>query len=169
MIRQRLTALLPAVLIALACGLASALAVGNVTVPPARSLGATALYDETQNPPTPLGVAGNPVHTQQDSPSPAGNNGTDRSVNAPSLSGLTLLETINAYPARIKFEVMVSCTAGAKIVLDDQAGTLTPTIFPISGGASDGAQGTVYVNATHAGRVRIYSSNPACQVTGREH
>jgi len=99
-----------------------------------------------------------------------GQNGTDYSANAPSLSGLTLLATIPA-PAnpRLSYIVQAQCTAGLTVVLDDQAGTLTPTILVIQGAASAGGQGGSLSMAgmPHTGRIRIYSSAASCQMAAR--
>jgi hypothetical protein len=99
-----------------------------------------------------------------------GQNGADYSTNAPSLSGLTLLATIPA-PAtpRLSYVVQAQCTAGLTVVLDDQAGTLTPTILVIQGAASAGGQGGSLSMAgmPHTGRIRIYSSAANCQMAAR--
>jgi len=101
-----------------------------------------------------------------------GQNGADYSANAPSLSGLTftLLATIPA-PAtpRLSYVVQAQCTAGLTVVLDDQAGALTPTILVIQGAASAGGQGGSLSMAgmPHTGRIRIYSSASSCQMAAR--
>ena len=124
--------------------LAAAAQSANIDVPQYRQLGAS----ETMAPP--------------------GNSGTDFSANLPSLAGLTLLATIPAPKSvRCKVEIAANCSAGVTIVLDDQAGTGTPTIIPIAGPASDGGQGGGWTGTAHTGRIRIYSSNAACQMAAR--
>jgi hypothetical protein len=99
-----------------------------------------------------------------------GQNGTDFSANAPSLSGLNLLATIPA-PAtpRLSYVVQAQCTAGLTVVLDDPAGALTPTILVIQGATSAGGQGGSLSMAgmPHTGRIRIYSSAASCQMAAR--
>lgn len=97
-----------------------------------------------------------------------GNAGADYSANPPSLSGLILLATIPPPAApRAKVEIDANCTAGITIVLDDAAGSLTPTIIPIAGPAANGGQGGAYVTTAHTGRIRVYSASSGCQMAAR--
>ena len=99
-----------------------------------------------------------------------GQNGTDSGANAPSLAGLTLLATIAA-PAvpRLGYVIQAQCTAGLTVVLDDQAGSLTPTVLVLGGAAANGGQGGSLSMAgmPHTGRIRIYSSSASCQMAAR--
>jgi len=99
-----------------------------------------------------------------------GQNGVDSSANAPSLSGLSLLATIPA-PAspRLGYFVQAQCVSGLTVVLDDQAGSLTPTIVVLQGAASNGGQGASLSMAgmPHTGRIRIYSSSSSCPMAAR--
>jgi|GraSoiStandDraft_5_1057265.scaffolds.fasta_scaffold191185_2 hypothetical protein len=112
-----------------------------------------------------------PQHRQlgaQETLAGPGNVGADYSANPPSLSGLTLLATIPAPTApRAKIEIAANCTAGITVVLDDQTGSLTPTIIPIAGPAANGGQGGSYTTTAHTGRVRIYSPSVSCQMAAR--
>lgn len=123
---------------------ASGAALAEIEVPQYRQLGATESLAEPANP------------------------GADYSANPPSLAGLTLLTTIPA-PAspRARVEIYANCTAGIDIVLDDSAGSQTPTIVPIAGPASNGQQGGSYATTAHTGRIRVYSSSPSCQMAAR--
>jgi hypothetical protein len=96
--------------------------------------------------------------------------GTDYSANAPSLAGLSLLATIPAPSVpRLGYVVQAQCTAGLTVVLDDQAGTLTPMMIVIAGATANGGQGGSLSMAgiPHTGRIRIYSSSAACQMAAR--
>lgn len=99
-----------------------------------------------------------------------GNNGSDFSANAASLSGLTLLATIPA-PAvpRLGYFIEAQCTAGLTVAFDDNAGALTPTLVVLAGPASNGGQGGSLTMAgmPHTGRIRIYSSSASCQMAAR--
>jgi hypothetical protein len=99
-----------------------------------------------------------------------GANGADYGTNAPSLAGLTLLATIPT-PAspRLGYFVEAQCTAGLTVVLDDQSGSLTPTIVVLQGSAANGGQGGSLNMAgmPHTGRIRIYSSSSSCQMAAR--
>jgi len=99
-----------------------------------------------------------------------GQNGADYGANALSLAGQTLLATIPA-PAtpRLGYLVQAQCTAGLTVVLDDQAGSLTPTIVVLAGSAANGGQGGSLDMAgmSHTGRIRIYSSSSSCQMAAR--
>jgi hypothetical protein len=98
----------------------------------------------------------------------AGNDGTDYSANQISFAGQTLLVEIPADPNRVGLELMVSCAAGAIIVLDDAKHKGTPTVFPLAGSSTDGGQGSMYYKgADHTGRVRVYSTNPLCAIPAR--
>jgi hypothetical protein len=96
--------------------------------------------------------------------------GTDYSANAPSLAGLSLLVTIPA-PAvpRLGYFVQAQCTAGLTVVLDDQAGSLTPTLVVLAGAVANGGQGGSLSMAgmPHTGRIRIYSSSSSCPMAAR--
>lgn len=97
-------------------------------------------------------------------------NGTDYSANAPSLGGLTLLATIPASAGpRSGYFVQAQCTAGLSVLLDDQAGSLAPTIVVLAGPSSNGGQGGSLSMAgmPHTGRIRIYSSASGCQMAAR--
>ena len=101
-----------------------------------------------------------------------GNNGTDYSAHAPSLSGLSLLATIPAAPIgspRLGYFIEAECAAGLTVVLDDQAGSVTPTVVVLVGASADGGQGGALDMAgmPHSGRMRIYSSSPTCQMAAR--
>jgi len=97
-------------------------------------------------------------------------NGTDYSANAPSLAGLSLLATIPvpSQPRR-GYLVQAQCTAGLTVVLDDEAGALTPTIIVLQGPTVGGGQGGSLSMAgmPHSGRIRIYSSSSGCQMAAR--
>jgi len=95
--------------------------------------------------------------------------GADYSANPPSLSGLTLLVTIPATAHGTGLVIQANCAAGVRVVLDDPPGTITPTIFVLAGGAAAGTEGASLsqMGIPHAGRVRIYSSDAACQVAAR--
>jgi hypothetical protein len=99
-----------------------------------------------------------------------GQSGADYGANAPSLSGLTLLATIPA-PAvpRLGYLIEAQCTAGLTVVLDDQGGSLTPTIVVLQGSGANGGQGGSLGMAgmPHTGRIRIYSSSSSCQMAAR--
>lgn len=100
--------------------------------------------------------------------------GTDRSANPPSLAGLTLLTTFPNNTGRIGYFIQVKCTAGAIVVLDDAAGSLTATILRLDGPAVAGGQGgAITANNTtsvvHTGRIRVYSSDAACSIAAREY
>ena len=99
-----------------------------------------------------------------------GNNGSDYSANAPSLSGLTLLVTIPA-PAvpRLGYLIQAQCTAGVTVAFDDTAGALAPTLVVLAGPSSNGGQGgSISMNGMpHTGRIRIYSSASNCQMAAR--
>src|SRR5215207_4486163 len=87
-----------------------------------------------------------------------GKHGADHSANPPSLAGLTLLATIAAPSApRLGYFIQAQCAAGLTVVLDDQAGSLTPTALLIAGSGSDGAQGGSLdiTGISHTGRIRI--------------
>lgn len=101
-----------------------------------------------------------------------GNNGTDYSAHAPSLSGLSLLATIPAATTgspRLGYFIEAECAAGLTVVFDDQAGSMTPTLIVLLGAAADGGQGGALdmVGMPHSGRIRIYSSSAACQMAAR--
>jgi hypothetical protein len=99
-----------------------------------------------------------------------GQSGTDFGANAPSLAGLTLLATIAAPKTpRLGFVIQAQCTAGATVVLDDDAGASTPTMIVLAGPATNGGQGGSLSMAgmPHTGRIRIYSSSAACQMAAR--
>jgi hypothetical protein len=96
--------------------------------------------------------------------------GSDFSTNAPSLSGLTLLQTIPAASApRLGYLIQAQCAAGLTVALDNAAGSATPTIVVLAGPGTDGGQGGSLTMAgmPHAGRIRIYSSSPSCQMAAR--
>lgn len=112
---------------------------------------------------------GNPFSSSNPLPAqPPSGNGQSGGANPPSLSGLTLIGTMNAYAARSGLDIGVNCAAGMDVVLDDQSGSLTPTIIPLAGGGADGQQGGGYSTDHHSGRVRFYSSNAACQYWARQ-
>jgi hypothetical protein len=99
-----------------------------------------------------------------------GNNGTDYSANAPSLSGLTLLATIPAATApRLGYFIEAQCAAGLTVAFDDGAGALTPTLAVLAGPAANGGQGGALTMSgmPHSGRIRIYSSASNCQMAAR--
>jgi hypothetical protein len=99
-----------------------------------------------------------------------GNSGTDSSANAPSLAGLSLLVTIPASATpRLGYLVQAQCSAGLTLVLDDPAGSLTPTILVLQGATANGGQGgsLSMSGMPHTGRIRIYSSSPGCQMAAR--
>lgn len=100
---------------------------------------------------------------------PSGSNGVDYSTNAPSLSGLTLLATIPASSARLGYFIQAQDTPTLTIVLDDQAGSLTPTIVILAGAVSTGAQGGAISmdGMPHTGRIRIYSTISGVQMAAR--
>jgi hypothetical protein len=99
-----------------------------------------------------------------------GQSGADYSANAPSLAGLTLLATIPA-PAtpRLGYFIEAQCTAGLVVALDDQGGSLTPTIVVLQGSGAAGGQGGSLSMAgmPHTGRIRIFSSSSGCQMAAR--
>jgi hypothetical protein len=99
-----------------------------------------------------------------------GNNGTDYSANAGSLSGLTLLATIPAPTVpRLGGIIAAQCSAGVVVALDDQAAALTPTLIVLAGPAATGGQGGSLdlAGMPHTGRIRIYSSSASCQMAAR--
>jgi hypothetical protein len=99
-----------------------------------------------------------------------GSNGADYSANAPSMSGLNLLATIpTPSTARRGYFVEAQCTAGLTVVLDDAAGSQTPTVVVLAGSATNGGQGaSIDMNGMpHTGRIRIYSSASNCQMAAR--
>ena len=99
-----------------------------------------------------------------------GNSGADYSANAGSLSGLTLLATIPAPTApRFGGVIQAQCTAGLTVALDDQGGSLTPTLIVLAGPAANGGQGGALdlSGLPHTGRIRIYSSASGCQMAAR--
>jgi hypothetical protein len=105
----------------------------------------------------------NPLSVQ-----PPSGNGASGGANPPSLSDMTLLGSFNAYALRSGMQVGVNCVAGMDVVLDDQSGSLTPTIIPLDGSSTEGGQGSSYWNSLHTGRVRFYSTNPTCQYWARQ-
>jgi hypothetical protein len=134
------------VFLAAAAAIAPALAAKSIEVPAYRQLGAA----ETM--------------------AAAGNNGTDYSANAPSLSGLTLLATIPApLVPRLGYFIQAQCTAGLTLVFDDSAGSLTQTVAVLAGPSSNGSQGgsLSMSGMPHTGRIRIYSSSASCQMAAR--
>ena len=99
-----------------------------------------------------------------------GQSGGDYSANAPSLTGLTLLATIPAPGTpRLGYFIEAQCTAGLLVVLDDQGGSLAPTIVVLQGaGATGGQGGSLSMDGMpHTGRIRIYSSSSGCQMAAR--
>jgi hypothetical protein len=99
-----------------------------------------------------------------------GNNGSDYSANAPSLSGLTLLVTIPAPSVpRLGYFIQAQCTAGLTVAFDDTAGSLSPTLVVLAGPSSNGGQGgSLSMNGMpHTGRIRLYSSASNCQIAAR--
>jgi hypothetical protein len=99
-----------------------------------------------------------------------GKHGADYSANPPSLAGLTLLATIPAPSApRLGYFIQAQCVDGLTVLLDDQAGSLTPTAILLAGSASEGGQGGSLdmTGISHTGRIRIYSSAPTCQMAAR--
>lgn len=99
-----------------------------------------------------------------------GQSGADYSGNAPSLSGLTLLATIPAPSVpRLGGVIQAQCTAGLTVVLDDQGGSLSPTLIVLAGPAANGGQGGSLdlAGMPHTGRIRIYSSAAGCQMAAR--
>src|SRR4029077_2423385 len=99
-----------------------------------------------------------------------GNNGTDYSANAGSLSGLTLLATIPAPTVpRLGGIIEAQCTAGVVVTLDDQGAALTPTLIVLAGPAAAGGQGGSLdlAGMPPTGRIRIYSSSASCQMAAR--
>jgi hypothetical protein len=99
-----------------------------------------------------------------------GQSGADYSANVPSLAGLTLLATIPA-PAtpRLGYFIEAQCTAGLVVALDDQGGSLAPTIVVLQGSGAAGGQGGSLSMAgmPHTGRIRIFSSSSGCQMAAR--
>jgi hypothetical protein len=100
---------------------------------------------------------------------PSGSNGVDYSTNTPSLSGLTLLATIAASSTRLGYFIQSQDTNGLTIALDDEAGSLTPTIVQLSGAASSNAQGgsLSMSGMPHSGRIRIYGASSGVQMAAR--
>lgn len=99
-----------------------------------------------------------------------GQNGADYSANPPSLAGLILLATIPAPSVpRLGYLVQAQCAAGLTVVLDDEEGSLNPTIVMLEGSAVDGGQGGSLSMAgmPHTGRIRIYSVSSSCQMAAR--
>ncbi len=99
-----------------------------------------------------------------------GQSGADYSANAGSLSGLTLLATIPAPSVpRLGGVIQAQCTAGLIVVLDDQGGSLAPTLIVLAGPAAGGGQGGSLdlAGMPHTGRIRIYSSVAGCQMAAR--
>ena len=84
--------------------------------------------------------------------------------------GRRLLATIPV-PAvpRLGYLIQANCTAGVTVVLDDQWGSLTPTILVLQGAIANGGQGGSLSMAgmPHTGRIRIYSSSSSCQMAAR--
>ena len=99
-----------------------------------------------------------------------GRSGADYSANPPSLAGLTLLATIpaSALP-RLGYLIQAQCAAGLTVALDDEGGSLAPTIIVLQGSAVDGGQGASLSMAgmPHTGRIRIYSTSSSCQMAAR--
>ncbi len=99
-----------------------------------------------------------------------GRSGADYSANAPSLGGLTLLATIPApLVPRLGGVIQAQCAAGLTVVLDDQGGSLTPTMVVLAGPAANGGQGGSLdlAGMPHTGRIRIYSAAAGCQMAAR--
>jgi len=99
-----------------------------------------------------------------------GQSGADYRANAGSLSGLTLLATIPAPSVpRLGGVIQAQCTAGLIVVLDDQGGSLAPTLIVLAGPAAGGGQGGSLdlAGMPHTGRIRIYSSAAGCQMAAR--
>lgn len=100
---------------------------------------------------------------------PSGSNGVDYSANAPSFSGLTLLATIPANTNRLGYFIQAQGTAALTVVMDDQAGSLTPTVMLLSGAGSNDSQGASLSMSgmPHTGRIRIYSTSSDVQMAAR--
>jgi hypothetical protein len=100
---------------------------------------------------------------------PSGSNGVDYSANGPSLSGLILLATIPASSTRLGYFIQAQGTAALTVALDDQAGSLTPTIVVLGGAASTGGQGSAIDmgGLPHTGRIRIFSTSSGIQMAAR--
>lgn len=100
---------------------------------------------------------------------PSGSNGVDYSANAPSLSGLSLLATIPANAARLGYFIQAQDTDGLTVVMDDQAGSLTPTIILLSGPGVEGNQGgsLSMSGIPHTGRIRLYGASSGVQMAAR--
>ena len=99
-----------------------------------------------------------------------GQSGADYSANAGSLSGLALLATIPAPSVpRLGGVIQAQCTAGLTVALDDQGGSLSPTIVVLAGPAANGGQGGSLdlSGMPHTGRIQIYSSAAGCQMAAR--
>lgn len=101
---------------------------------------------------------------------PPGNAGSDFSVNAPSLAGLTLLATIPAPSSpRRGLLIQAQCTAGLIVVLDSEAGGSNPTMIVLAGAPANGGQGGTLdmTGIPHTGKIAIYSSAANCQMAAR--
>jgi hypothetical protein len=100
---------------------------------------------------------------------PSGSNGVDYSANAPSLSGLSLLATIPANTTRLGYFIQNQSTSALTVAMDDQAGSLTPTIVILAGAATSDAQGGSLdmSGLPHSGRIRVYSTSSSIQMAAR--
>lgn len=100
---------------------------------------------------------------------PSGSNGIDYSANAPSVSGLSLLATIPANTARLGYFIQNQSTSVLTVVMDDQAGSLTPTIVVLGAASSNGTQGSAIDmdGLPHSGRIRVYSTSAGVQMAAR--
>lgn len=98
-----------------------------------------------------------------------GSNGKDYSTNAPSLSGLTLLKTMQANADRLGYGIQAQCVAGLTVVFDDGSGQ-GQSIWLVAGSGADGQQGGSidWAAMPHTGRILIYSSNASCQYAARD-
>ena len=97
----------------------------------------------------------------------------DWSVNPPPMNGWALLQTIPGFDRREHIEIMASCPAGIRIVLDEldirSGQSMQQTIVPITGAANFNQGGVWFQGVNgHKGRIRIYSTDSTCFVSAWE-
>lgn len=103
----------------------------------------------------------------------------DASTNQPSLSGLTLITTLNSKPDRLGYMVQVQgsaadCgdTAGGAVVVALDSGedgspvTIVTLAYPSVTGGQGGAMDAS--GMPHSGRIRVFGKSAACRVAAAQ-
>ena len=102
-------------------------------------------------------------------PLPYSTDGFDYSNHPQSLSGLNLLSTIAENELRAGFFIQSQDVGQLYVVMDDAAGSLTPTIVILDGAGATGHQGgSISMSGMpHMGRIRLYASSSTYQMAAR--